>query len=205
MAKSDFTSPFKIKDPVDPSNPRYYLDKTAMHNALKEYYDLCNQAAAEGKEKPQIPNYIGECFVGIARGYAMKYNFRSYSFINDMVGDAVMTCIKYVSSYDPYRTNDGGTPTSPLAYFTQCCHYAFLGRIAQEAKQAKIKKALVYSADIDTFSLQEEDDAKEFHIHLTEFVNSVSKEEIEEFSNKNKKEKKDKRKKDITSLDSFLE
>ncbi len=201
MAKSD-PVPFKIKDPVDPANPRYYLDKTAMHNALKDYCDQCKQAEAEGKDKPQIPNYLGECFIGIAKGYAMKYNFRSYSFVNDMVGDAVMTCIKYVSSYDPYRTNDGGNPTSPLAYFTQCCHYAFLGRIALEAKQAKIKKALVYSADIDTFALQGDDDAKDFHIHLTEFVSSISDDEAKEF---NSKPKKDKKNKPIASLDSFLE
>jgi hypothetical protein len=202
MAKSEL--PIKIKPPVDPSNPRYYLDKNEMHAALKGYYDACKQAEASGKEKPQIPNYIGECFMGIAKGYAMKYNFRSYSFVNDMVGDAVMTCIKYVSSYDPYRTNDGGHPTSPLAYFTQCCHYAFLGRIAQEAKQAKIKRALVYSADIDTFSLQNDDDAKDFHIQLTEFVSSMSKEEVEEFSNKST-EKKRSGKNTTSSLDSFLE
>ena len=193
-------SVFKVKDPVDPANPRYYLDKASMHAALKEYKDACVKAESEGKEKPIIPNYIGECFMGIAKNYANKYNFRSYSFVNDMIGDAVLTCIKYVGSYDPYRTNDGGHPTSPLAYFTQCCHYAFLGRIAQEAKQAKTKRAMILNADFDTFSLNGDDSAEEFHIHLNEFVASLGTDDVEPVEKKKKKIKKE-----VGPLDTFLE
>ena len=167
------TITIKIRPPVDPANPRYYLDKVAMHASLKAYKDACAAAEAESKERPMIPDYLGECFLGIAKGYAMKYNFRSYSFVNDMVGDAVMTCIRYVRSYDPDRRNDSGTATSPLAYFTQCCHYAFLGRIATEAKQSKLKRALILNANIDTFSLNGDDDAKDFHMHLNEFTASL--------------------------------
>lgn len=167
----------KIKPPVDPLNPRYYLDKIEMNRVLKEYKDACIAAEAAGQERPAIPDYIGECFLGIAKGYAMKYNFRSYSFVNDMVGDAVMTCIRYVRSYDPDRRNDSGTATSPLAYFTQCCHYAFLGRISTEAKQAKLKRALILSANLETFSLNGDDDAAEFHMHLNEFSASLGSDE----------------------------
>jgi hypothetical protein len=190
---------FKVKPPVDPANPRYYLDKAAMHAALKEYKDQCVKALAEGKEKPMIPNYIGECFMGIAKGYANKYNFRSYSFVNDMVGDAVLTCIKYVGSYDPYRTNEGGTPTSPLAYFTQCCHFAFLGRIAKEAQQSRTKRALILNADFDTFSLSGDDSADEFHMHLNDFVASLGTDDLKPA------EKKKRTKKESGPLDSFLE
>ena len=185
---------------MDPLNPRYYLDKIEMNRVLKEYKDACIAAEAAGQERPAIPDYIGECFLGIAKGYAMKYNFRSYSFVNDMVGDAVMTCIKYVRSYDPDRRNDSGTATSPLAYFTQCCHYAFLGRIATEAKQAKLKRALIISANIDTFSLNADDDASEFHIHLNEFSASLGSDE-EILSEKKTKKTQPK----AGPLDSFLE
>lgn len=195
------TAPFKIKDPVDSANPRYYLDKAAMHAALAQYKLDCEHAAANGKPQPTIPNYLGECFMGIAKGYAMKHNFRSYSFVNDMVGDAVMTCIKYIRSYDPGRRNESGTATSPLAYFTQCCHYAFLGRIALEAKQSKIKRSLIMSADFDTFALQGDDDAKDFHMHLIEFTQSLGSDAEPE----QKPKKRQKSKSTIGPLDNFLE
>lgn len=196
-------SQLKVVDPVDPANPRYYLDKAAMHAALAQYKEDCEKAAAEGKPQPTIPNYIGECFMGIAKGYAMKYNFRSYSFVNDMIGDAVMTCIKYIRSYDPGRRNESGTATSPLAYFTQCCHYAFLGRIALEAKQSKIKRSMIMNADFDTFSLQGDDDAKDFHMHLIEFTQSLGPDT--DLSSTDTKKKRETKQKISGPLDNFLE
>ena len=188
------TSQLKVVDPVDPANPRYYLDKAAMHAALAQYKADCEKAEADGNPRPNIPNYIG---------YAMKYNFRSYSFVNDMVGDAVMTCIKYIRSYDPDRRNDSGTATSPLAYFTQCCHYAFLGRIALEAKQSKIKRSLIMNADFDTFSLQGDDDAKDFHMHLVEFTQSLGPDT--DVSPAESKKKRETKQKTVGPLDNFLE
>ena len=190
----------KIRVAVDPANPRYYLDKDAMRDALRQYNNSYREAVRLEQPIPIIPNYLGECFLGIARGYANKYNFRNYSFVNDMIGDAVVTCIKYVKSYDPDRLTDGGAPTSPLAYFTQTCHYAFLGRIAIEAKQSKLKRALVQSADLDTFALGQDDDAADFHMHLNEFVNSLGPDT----------DKEDKKPKKVVTpkpglLDTFLE
>jgi hypothetical protein len=169
-----------IKAPIDPNHPSYYLDKTEMNRVLKEYKDACELAEKQGKEIPGAPEYIGECFLRIARGLAMKQNFRNYSYLNEMISDGVITCLRYVRSYDPDRKNeDTGMSTSALSYFTQCCHYAFLGRIKLEQKQNKIKRALVYSADLDTFSTQDED-AGEFHMNLQEFLAGLGKDEVED-------------------------
>jgi hypothetical protein len=48
-----------------------------------------------------------------------------------------------------------------------------------EQKQNKIKRALVYSADLDTFSTQDED-AGEFHMNLQEFLAGLGKDEVED-------------------------
>jgi len=176
----------KIKKPVDPKNPKYYLDKTAMNSALKDYKTACQAAESAGVETPGVPEYVGECFLNIAKGLAMKHNFRNYSFVGDMIGDGVMTCLRYVRSYDPDRLNPiTHKPTSALSYFTQCCHFTFLTRIKTEKKQTKVKRALVYSADIDTFSLQHEDEG-EFSINMNEFLSSLGTDEVEEFLPKKK-------------------
>jgi hypothetical protein len=178
----------EITKPIDSANPKHYLSKAEMHMALVSYKEECDAAKAAGLELPGVSNYLGACFLNIARGIGHKHNFRNYSFLNEMISDGVLTCLKYVGSYDPGRRNiDTGLATSPLAYFSQAISFAFIGRITKEAKQSKIKRALIYSADIDSFSTQDED-AGEFHINLTEFINGLGKDDVAEIIS-NKKEK----------------
>ena len=162
-----------VKPPVDPKNPNYYLDKVAFHNALKEYKDACLAATAAGNDVPRVPEFVGECLQNIARGYAQKHNFRNYSFVNDMIGDAVLTCIRYLRSFDPDRVGADGKATSALSYFTQTCHYSFISRIQTEKKQNTVKRALVLDANIDTFSLNGDDSAEEFSLNMSEFLSSL--------------------------------
>jgi hypothetical protein len=189
-----------IKPPVDPANPKYYLSKDEMHAALVDYKEKCDAATASGTESPGVSEYLGGCFLRIAQGIAMKHNFRGYSFVNEMIGDGIMVCLKYVRSYDPARRNaTTGQATSPLSYFSQAIHFAYINRIKVEAKQSRIKKALIYSADLDSFSLQDDDDAGEFRINLNEFISGLGKEEVEAMISK-KPEKAEK----AGGLDDFM-
>lgn len=145
-----------------------YLDNKEFHAALTEYKALCDKMAPE---VPQVPEYIGKCFVLIATNLARRPNFGGYSWRDDMIGDGIETCLKYVKSFDPSRG------TSPLGYFTTCCWYSFIGRITSEKKQSKIKRALVASVGFDTFSLQGHDEDGEFTMQYNEFMSSLGTEE----------------------------
>lgn len=170
----------KLKPTVDAANPRYYLDKVKMRDALVDYKEQCDAALARGEEQPGVSNYLGECFLLIARGIGHKFNFRNYSFLNDMISDGVHVCLKYVRSYDPARTNaTTGLPTSALSYFSQAIHFSFINRINIEAKQSRIKRAMIYSADIDSFSLQDDEDAGDFRMNLNEFISGLGANEVE--------------------------
>lgn len=178
-----------IKAPIDPKNPNYYLDKDAMRDALREHRDKCIQAEAEGKELPQVSEYLGSCFLSIAKGLGMKHNFRRYSFVNDMIMDGVMTCLKYVRSFDPdkisSRTNK---PVSPLSYFTQVCWYAFINRINEEEDQAAVKWSLLLSSDIEAYSNDDEDG--DFKMNLADFMLSLGPQKHLEVKEKKKKASK---------------
>jgi hypothetical protein len=177
-----------IKPAADPANPRHYLDKAKMHAALVDYKKQCDDATASGLEQPGISNYLGECFLLIARGIGHKFNFRNYSFLNDMISDGVLVCLKYVRSYDPARTNaTTGLPTSPLSYFSQAIHFAYINRINLEAKQSRIKRAMIYSADVDSFSLQDDEDAGDYRMNLNEFISGLGKEEVDKMLSKKPK------------------
>ena len=179
----------KLKEPVDPKNPNYYLDKDEMRNALREHRDKCNEAEANGEPLPQVSDYLAECFMNISKGLAMKYNFRKYSFIQDMIMDGVIKCLKGVRSFDPDMISEKtGKPVSPLAYFTQTCFYEFLIRLKAEEKEAAVKWSLLMKEDIDSYVSQAEDG--DFKLNLEDFIKTLGPQKFLEQKSKPVKQKK---------------
>jgi hypothetical protein len=87
--------------------------------------------------KPQIPRYVGECFLKIANHLSFKPNFVNYMFKDDMICDGIENCVRYINNFDPEKSQN------PFAYFTQIIYYAFLRRIQQEKKQLEIKNKIL--------------------------------------------------------------
>lgn len=104
-----------------------YVDNDKFQEAIVEYRKRCDLADKEGKERPIMPNYIGECIQKIAQNYFLKPRFNGYSYEDDMVSEAVITCVKYFDTYNPDRGN-------PFAYFTSVVHNAFLQVINTEER-----------------------------------------------------------------------
>ena len=94
-------------------------------------------AEIQGKEKPRIPRYIGECFLKIATHLSFKPNFVNYMFKEDMISDGIENCVQYIHNFNPEKSQN------PFAYFTQIIHYAFLRRIQKEKKQLEIKNKIL--------------------------------------------------------------
>ena len=106
----------------------HYVDNRKFYEALMEYKEL-------KKVDPlaQIPEYIGECLLAIARKYSNRGNFSQYSFKEEFVSDALENCIQYLHNFDPEKS------TNPFAYFTQIMHWAFVRRIGKEKRQTYTK------------------------------------------------------------------
>lgn len=150
--------------------PVHYVDKAQFYQALVDYRDACR---ASPDDIPRVPEYVGECLLKIATGLSYAPNFSRYSFRDEMVGEAVETCLRYVKSFDPEKS------AQPFSYFTQCCWYVFIGKIQNEKKQTKIKKALVRHADVDTYTLQAQDEGGEYAVGIQEFLLSLGPDEEE--------------------------
>lgn len=165
MTKKYQTEEFKVKPPVDAKNPDHYVNNAEFKIALQEHAAKCAAARENGLPLPQISNYIGDCFLKIANGLASKYNFRNYSYIRDMVSDAVFICVKNIECFD---VNKG---TSAFAYFTQCVYWSFLGSIKKEKKEELKKREMFFKGEYDSFSTSEED--SEFQMSYTEFIKGM--------------------------------
>lgn len=148
----------------NPKKTVEYLSNPDFYQALKEYKVLCD---ASPGERPTPSNYIGGCIIKIAEGMARRPNFSGYTWKDEMIGDAIETCLKYIDRFDTDNYKN------PHAYFSQIVWFSFLGRIALEKKQSKIKRELVRFVDIDTFTLQAHDETGEFTLNLQEFLQGL--------------------------------
>lgn len=111
-----------------------YINNKTLYGAMIHYKNDLKEAVNAGKQKPIVPNYIGESILLICNNLAKKPNFSGYTYKQDMISDGIMDCISAVDNFDPDRTNN------PFAYFTQIAWNAFLRRI-QKRKETNIYKA----------------------------------------------------------------
>lgn len=131
---------------------RHYIDNKEFLAAMIEYKTIVEDSKIHGTEKPQVPEYIGECFIKIANQLAFKSNFINYSFREDMILDAIENCLTYIDNFDPAKSSN------PFAYFTQITYYAFVRRIQKEKRQLQTKYKYIESLDIDSIITQVHDE-----------------------------------------------
>ena len=126
-----------------PKKSEHYVNNKEFLNALEDYFIKVERAKLNDQPKPQIPRYIGECFLKIANHLSYKPNFVNYMFKDDMICDGIENCLQYIDNFDPSKS------TNPFAYFTQIIYYAFLRRIQKEKKQLDIKNKLLEKSGFD--------------------------------------------------------
>ena len=121
----------------------HYVNNKEFLAAWEVYIAQVNRAKLNDKEPPQIPRYIGECFLKIANHLSYKPNFVNYMFKDDMICDGIENCVRYIHNFNPEKSKN------PFAYFTQIIYYAFLRRISQEKKQLEIKNKILEKSNFD--------------------------------------------------------
>jgi hypothetical protein len=72
----------------------HYINNQDFLAALIAYRSSVEAAKANDEERPRVPEYIGECFLKIARHLSYKSNFINYSFKDEMISDAIENCLK---------------------------------------------------------------------------------------------------------------
>ena len=130
----------------------HYIDNKEFHSAMIAWKELCKEAEEAGEEKPQVTNYIGECFLKIANGLSYRPNFKNYTYRSEMGSDGIENCLQYIHNFDPEKSKN------PFAYFTQIIYYAFLRRIQKEKKQTHIKNKMIEKQQYETYTTNEGDD-----------------------------------------------
>ena len=145
----------------------HYVNNKEFLAALIKLREDREIAEIQGKEKPRIPRYIGECFLKIATHLSFKPNFVNYMFKEDMISDGIENCVQYIHNFNPEKSQN------PFAYFTQIIHYAFLRRIQKEKKQLEIKNKILEKTGYDqVFDKDGSDDSYSDYNQIKDAVHS---------------------------------
>jgi hypothetical protein len=142
-----------------------YVNKQEFWQALFDYRKACDDALAAGKDKPIVPNYIGDCFIKIAQHTSYRPNFIGYTYREEMVSDGIEVCLRGIHNFNPEKSDN------PFGYFTLAVWRAFLQRIAKEKKELAKKYRYIQSLDVHDLVTQEHD-AGEFSNQFVEYLKS---------------------------------
>ena len=102
----------------------YYVNNKELLKEIVEY-----------KETGVISEELGRMIFMIAKNYANKGSFSGYTWKEDMISEAMLTCIKYMHNFNP----DKQKYPNPFAYITQICRNAFLNFIRKQKRHGEIK------------------------------------------------------------------
>ena len=149
----------------------HYVDNKKFLEAMIEYRDRCEKAKNRNRKKPEVTNYIGECFLKIANHLSYRPNFINYTFRDDMISDGIENCLQYMDNFNPDKSNN------PFAYFTQIIYYAFIRRIQKGKKQIQIKSKLIANTGVENMMDQLQGDDAQYQSQLLDFLQRNLKEE----------------------------
>jgi DNA-directed RNA polymerase specialized sigma24 family protein len=90
-------------------------------------------------ESDQISEELGRMLLLIAKNLSNKANFINYTWKEDMVQEAVLTCCKYLKNFDLEKSKN------PFAYITTICSHAFVNYINKQKRHSDIKDTLFHN------------------------------------------------------------
>ena len=94
------------KDTIEIPQTSHYVDNKKFLAALIEYKAGIDAAKEKNEELPQVPRYIGECFIKIATHLSYKSNFINYTFKDDMISDGIENCLTAAAKFDPAKSSN---------------------------------------------------------------------------------------------------
>lgn len=117
----------------------------------------------------QMSDFIAKAIMNTANGLIRRFNFNQYTWKEEMVGDAILNCVKYVKNFDHLKYNN------PHAYISRICEQTFIQRIKKE-KRALAAKYKHFTKEVFDMSMVEADNVDyNFYLDLNSKVHDYEK------------------------------
>lgn len=110
--------------------------------------DLLNEAIA-CKSVGKMSDLLAKMLMLMVERLSKKGNFASYTYLDDMKGDAIASLMKTWAEFNPLKSSNA------FAFYTQCIKNSFIQCLNKEKKQRNIRDSLLVDAGLDpSFSYQ---------------------------------------------------
>lgn len=116
----------------------YYINNEDLLKAIEQFKATCqfDENGKYVKGSGRIGDELGVMLLKIVRGLSMKSNFSGYTFKEDMIGDAILTIVKYLHNFNadkcPHAFN----------YVTQIAYRSFQNTIKKFKRISKMKNCI---------------------------------------------------------------
>lgn len=122
-----------------------YVDNAVFTKALDEYSTRQRLRAEQGLPQERIPEYIGSCILKIVDGCGSRANFRNYTYLDEMKGDAIIAAVKAVPKFNIEKSSNG------YGFINLCVWRDMVNRIVLEKKQQDIKTSMMIDPTIEFY------------------------------------------------------
>lgn len=122
-----------------------YIDNEIFTKELNKYALKQKERIAQGLPREKIPETIGAGILQIVNGLASRYNFRNYTYIDEMVGDAIVACVNAVHKFDIEKSQNA------FGFIGFCAWRVMVNRIKLEKHQQSIKESMLTDPSFEFF------------------------------------------------------
>lgn len=104
------------------------MSKRPQYCNNKEFYERLTSWLDETKdqESPKIPDDIALTIMRICENLGRSGRFKNYTWLDDMIADAIYCCIKGIRNFNPEKSSN------PFSFYTAFAWNAFIKRINTE-------------------------------------------------------------------------
>jgi len=127
----------------------HYVNNREFTLELDKYSRACSEAEANGKPKPQMNHYLGECILKMANRLAGSPRFRGYSYREEMIANGIVAAVKYAHKFN------GDKFDNAFAYVTQILFSHFIITIKNEKKKYETNLKMIQEAHLSIMGSEE--------------------------------------------------
>src|SRR6185312_3786473 len=145
------------------ASKRNYIDNDKLDKELIQYVNQCNLAKSQGivahsDNWPRINDYLADSINKLVTHMSYNGSFISYTYKEEMIGNAIINVLKYLHTYDYTRVGKEGQPRRAFAWLSMIVWRSFLQTIDEEKTQTYIKFKLIDEGSyLDEYSTQDTD------------------------------------------------
>lgn len=139
----------------------YYVDRKELYDVLCEWHERKLKAEAAGEPPPKLPDYVGNVILMMAHGMAKRYNFRDYTWIDEMVGSGIEAAIKALNKFDPNRKGRNGE-VNPYGFINFILWREFVTVIKFEKQRNERLKEMMLDPEYESFEEDESGNGSDY-------------------------------------------